>query len=290
MKSDIGDSRPRPRWKQWLIQKLDLTSHCREDLLQEVQQASEKHLLPQELTGMMQSLIEFSALQVRDIMVPRPQVSFVYHDDTLPKILQRIAETGHSRYPVLGEDKEKLSGILLAKDLLKYSGREAEFKLADIIRTPLIIPDSQPLNRLLAEFRTAHLHLAVVIDEYSAIVGIVTFEDVLEQIVGEIDDEHDADSEDPQHIVTQMDGSYLVDATTPIEEFNQLVGAQFDTDDYDTIAGIVLDEMGRIPQQGDEITIDKWLFRVLRSDQRRIQLLEVLPRTQNSYSQPSAAV
>jgi len=282
MKSDIGDSRPRPRWKQWLIQTLDLTSQSREDLMEDLQRANEKNLLPGETVGMLQGVLEFGELQVRDIMVPRSQINFIYHDDDFSKILQRIAETEHSRYPVVDEDRDDLVGILLAKDLLKYIGREAEFKIDDIIRPALIIPESQRLSRLLTEFRNSRNHMAVVIDEYSGISGVVTFEDVLEQIVGEIDDEHDDEEDEVIQVVVQDDGRFIVEATTPIDEFNDIVGTKFDTDEFDTIAGIVINKLGKIPRQGDEIVLEGWLFRVLRSDNRRILSLEVLPHTESS--------
>ncbi|MDX9988031.1 MULTISPECIES: transporter associated domain-containing protein [Thiothrix] len=282
MKSDIGDSRPRPRWKQWLIQTLDLTSQSREDLMEDLQRANEKNLLPGETVGMLQGVLEFGALQVRDIMVPRSQINFIYHEDDFSKILQRIAATEHSRYPVVDEDRDDLVGILLAKDLLKYIGREAEFKIDDIIRPALIIPESQRLSRLLTEFRNSRNHMAVVIDEYSGISGLVTFEDVLEQIVGEIDDEHDDEEDETTQVVAQDDGRFIVEATTPIDEFNDIVGTNFDTDEFDTIAGIVINKLGKIPRQGDELVLEGWLFRVLRSDNRRILSLEVLPHTESS--------
>jgi magnesium and cobalt transporter len=277
MKTDIGDSRPRPRWKQWLIKQLDLTSHCTEDLMEDLQRANDHNLLPGETVGMLQGVLEFGALQVRDIMVPRSQINFIYHEDNFTQILARIAETEHSRYPVVDEDRDDLVGVLLAKDLLKYTGHESNFKIDDIIRPALIVPESQRLNRLLTEFRRTRNHMAVVIDEYSGISGLVTFEDVLEQIVGEIDDEHDDEEDVSTNVVPQDDGRFLVAAMTPISEFNEIVGTAFDTDEFDTIAGIVIDELGKIPRQGDEVVLNGWLFRILSSDSRRILQMEVLP-------------
>lgn len=245
----------------------------------DLQRANEKNLLPTEMVGMIQGILDFGALQVRDVMVPRSQINFIHYQDDFTKILQRIAVTEHSRYPVVDEDRDDLAGILLAKDLLKYIGREHEFNIDAIIRPALIVPESQPLNKLLAEFRNTHNHMAVVIDEYSGIAGLATFEDVLEQIVGEIDDEHDDDEDTANHILPQGDGSFIVEAATPIAEFNAAVGTQFDTDEFDTIAGIIIDELGKIPCQGEELVLSGWLFRVLRCDMRRILLLEVLPHT-----------
>lgn len=290
MKSDTGDSRPRPRWKQWLIEKFDLTSQSREDLMEDLLRVNEKNLLPGETVGMLQGVLEFGELQVRDIMVPRSQIHFIYHEDSFSQILGRIAESEHSRYPVVDEDRDDLVGVLLAKDLLKYIGREAEFDIDDIIRPGLVIPESQRLNRLLTEFRNSRNHMAVVIDEYSGISGIVTFEDVLEQIVGDIDDEHDDEEDVASNVMPQGEGRYIVEATTPIEEFNESMGTNFDTEEFDTIAGIVINQLGKIPRQGEEVTLGGWVFRVLRSDTRRILLLEVTSHIENSYSEHAATL
>lgn len=291
MKTDIGDSRPRPRWKQWLIQTFDLTSQSREDLLEDLQRAHAKHLLTGESISMMQGVLEFGALQVRDIMIPRSQINFIYHADSFTQILERIAATEHSRYPVVDAERENLIGILLAKDLLKYIGRADEFDIDDIIRPALIVPESQRLNRLLAEFRNTRNHMAIVIDEYASIAGLVTFEDVLEQIVGDIDDEHDDAADDvSSNIVPQGSGRFVVEAMTPVDEFNAVLGTQFDSDECDTIAGVVINKLGKIPREGDELVLDGWLFRVLRSDNRRILQLEVLPHTENSHPLRLAAL
>lgn len=258
--------------------------------MDDLQRANEKNLLPGETVGMLQGVLEFGALQVRDIMVPRSQINFIYHEDNFTQILARIAETEHSRYPVVDEDRDDLVGVLLAKDLLKYSGREQEFEIDDIIRPALIVPESQRLNRLLTEFRRTRNHMAVVIDEYSGISGLVTFEDVLEQIVGDIDDEHDDEEDVSTNVVQQDDGRFIVEAMTPIAEFNEIVGTAFDTDEFDTIAGIVIDELGKIPRQGDEVVLNGWLFRILSSDSRRILQMEVLPHTENSFSDGTPAL
>ncbi|MEZ5451526.1 MAG: transporter associated domain-containing protein [Thiothrix sp.] len=247
--------------------------------MDDLQRVNEKNLLPGDTVGMLQGVLEFGALQVRDIMVPRSQINFIYHEDSFIQILERIAETEHSRYPVVDEDRDDLVGVLLAKDLLKYNGREQEFDIDDIIRPALIVPESQRLNRLLTEFRNTRNHMAIVIDEYSGVSGLVTFEDVLEQIVGDIDDEHDDEEDTSSNVVPQEDGRFVVEAMTPIDEFNAVLGTAFDTDEFDTIAGIVIHELGKIPRQGEEVVLEGWLFRVLRSDSRRILLLEVLPQT-----------
>lgn len=274
--NESSSSRSRPKWKQWLIERLDLTSQSRDDLWNELQRANEKNLLSGDAVGMIQGVMEFGSLQVRDIMTPRPQVEFIYHDDDLPTILKRFADTEHSRYPVIDESHDNLVGVLLAKDLLRYIGNTQDFEIDDIVRPALIVPETQPLNRLLSELRDNRVHMAMVIDEYSSIAGIVTFEDVLEQIVGDIDDEHDdEDAEDP-NIIEQSNGRYVVQGMTPIEEFNELVGTAINQDLADTMAGIVIKQLGKIPRQGEEFSYQGLHFKVLRSDMRRVLLIEVL--------------
>lgn len=272
----IAAPKPRPKWKQWLIDRFDLSSQNQNELLDELQRANDKNILPGEAVDMMQGVMEFGALQVRDIMLPRSQIDFIYQDDNFQTILQRIAETEHSRYPVFDEDRDDLIGILLAKDLLRYIGNQAEFDIDDVVRPALLVPESQRLNRLLSEFRNNRSHMAMVIDEYSGVAGLVTFEDVLEQIVGDIDDEHDADEEEEGNIRRYGNGRFVIQATTQLEEVDDMLGTQFSSNEYDTIAGLVITKMGKIPRQGEELQLDGFLFRVLRSDNRRILMLEVL--------------
>jgi magnesium and cobalt transporter len=275
MKSEIGESRPRPRWKQWLVEKLDLNSQSHADIMQALQKINEKHILPDQTIGMLQGVLEYGNLVAQDVMIPRSQVDFIQTQDTFEVILRKMTESGHSRYPVLDSDQDKVIGILLAKDLLKYIGCEATGVLADILRPVLMIPESQRLPTLLDEFRNTGTHMAVVIDEYSRVAGIITFEDVLEQIVGEIDDEYDMADVQINQVKPQADGRYLVEASTPIEEVNAALGTSFDTNEYATIAGILIDEVGKIPQQGEEVKLSGFVFRILAGDNRRIALLEV---------------
>ncbi|MEZ5534143.1 MAG: transporter associated domain-containing protein [Thiolinea sp.] len=274
--SNLTNVSPRPKWKQWLIDQFDLSSQNRTELLDELQRANDKNILHGEAVDMMQGVMEFGVLQVRDIMLPRSQIDFIYHDDDFQTILERISETEHSRYPVFDEDRDDLIGVLLSKDLLKYIGRQEEFDIDDVVRPALMVPESQRLNRLLSEFRNNRAHMALVIDEYAGVAGLVTFEDVLEQIVGDIDDEHDAEEEEEGNIRLHSDGRYVVQAITPLNEFNAELGTQFSSDEFDTIAGLVIRQMGKIPRQGEELYFGGLLFRVLRSDNRRILLLEVL--------------
>lgn len=275
MKSEIGESRPRPRWKQWLVEKLDLNSQSHADIMQALQKINEKHILPDQTIGMLQGVLGYGNLVAQDIMIPRSQVDFIHTQDAFDVILRKVTESGHSRYPVLDNEHNRVLGILLAKDLLKYSGREQSFDLQQVLRPVLMIPESQRLPTLLDDFRNSGTHMAVVIDEYSSVAGIITFEDVLEQIVGEIDDEYDMADVGIDHVKPQADGRYLVEASTPIAEVNEVLGTSFDTDEYDTIAGILIDELGKIPQQGEEVKLNGFVFRIIAGDNRRIALLEV---------------
>ena len=271
--SDIASSQPRPRWKQWLIDHLDLASQTPSQLLDDLQRANDKQILHADEVKMIQGVLAFGSRQVREIMIPRSQINFLEQDADFKQVLEAIALTEHSRYPVLNKGRDELVGVLLAKDLLKYIGKPETFEMNDVIRPALLVPESQRLNRLLAEFRNSHNHMAVVLDEYAGVTGLVTFEDVLEQIVGDIDDEHD--DEEDLNIREQAPNVYTVKATTSIHELNALLGTQFDTSDYETVAGLVMSEMGKIPHQGEELILNDVLFRILESDSRRILLLEI---------------
>ncbi len=268
--------RSRPKWKQWLIDRFELSSQNQNELLDELQRANDKNILHGDAVDMMQGVMEFGSLQVRDIMLPRAQIDFIHQDADFNTILKCISETEHSRYPVFDEDRDDLIGILLAKDLLRYIGNREAFDIDDVVRPALVVPESQGLNRLLSEFRNNRSHMAIVIDEYSGVAGLVTFEDVLEQIVGDIDDEHDADEEEEMNIRRYGNGRFVMQATTPLEEVDEILGTQFSSTEYDTVAGLVIKLMGKIPRQGEELYQDDLLFRVLRSDNRRILMLEVL--------------
>ncbi len=271
--NELASSQPRPRWKQWLIDHLDLASQTPSQLMDDLQRANDKNILHTDEVKMIQGVLEFGSRQVREIMIPRSQISFIEHDASFPEILTAIAETEHSRYPVMNKSKDELIGILIAKDLLQYIGRADSFAMNDIVRPALLVPESQRLNRLLAEFRNSRSHMAVVLDEYAGVTGLITFEDVLEQIVGDIDDEHD--DEEDLNIRQQAPNVYLVNATTTVNELNEVLGTNFVLDDYETVAGLVMQAMGKIPSIGEEVVLEDVLFRILESDSRRILLLEV---------------
>ena len=261
-------------WQKWLRNTIDTTALNHAELIAELRQAQKNNILGAEALGMIEGVMQVDNLQVRDVMIPRSNIQFLQLDDSFHDILKVVMQAGHSRYPVFNEDRDDVEGILLAKDLLKYVGNEAAFDIDDLLRRPIIVPESQKLDILLGSFRNSRNHMAIVVDEYAGTSGVITIEDVLEQIVGEIDDEHD-DVDDKLNIREQAEGRYIVQAITEIEEFNEYFSADFKVDKFDTIGGLVTQKSGKIPQQGEEVTLAPYQFKVLRSDARRVQLLEV---------------
>ena len=239
-----------------------------EELLAELREAQGNGLLTSETFAMIEGSIRVTEMVVGDVMVPRAQMVTIDIDDDLPAILDTVVESGHSRFPVHGEDKDEILGILLAKDLLRR-GHDGALDVRTLLRRAVMIPESMRLNVLLAEFRRSRNHMAVVVDEYGGVAGLVTIEDVLEEIVGEIDDEHD-DAVPPKLIVAQADGSWLVDALTPIEDFNEQFGTSFPDEEYDTVGGLVTAEIGHLPDPGETATLGDYAFDVTRADDRRV--------------------
>jgi magnesium and cobalt transporter len=238
------------------------------ELLEELREAQTNGLLTSETFAMIEGAIRVTEMVVGDVMVPRAQMVMLDIDDDLPKILDTVVESGHSRFPVHGEDKDEILGILLAKDLLRRDQAGA-LEVRALLRRAVMIPESMRLNVLLAEFRRSRNHMAVVVDEYGGVAGLVTIEDVLEEIVGEIDDEHD-DAVPPKLIVAQPDGSALVDALTSIEDFNEHFRTAFSDEEYDTIGGLVTAEIGHLPDPGESAALGDYAFDVTRADDRRI--------------------
>ena len=223
--------------------------------------------------SMMEGVIQVSERQVREIMIPRAQMDVI--DISLPpeKFIPFVIETAHSRFPVIEGDKDNIVGILLAKDLLRYYAGE-EFDVRDLLRPAVFVPESKRLNVLLRDFRSNHNHIALVVDEYGGVCGMVTMEDVLEQIVGDIEDEYDFD-EDEDNLISDGAGSWRVKAETEIADFNEALGTDFDDDDYDTVGGLVLKAAGQLPKRGDRITVADLVFTILRADSRRLYSLQV---------------
>ena len=249
----------------------------RAELIDELRAAQVNGLLGADTLPMLEGALKVTELSVDDVMVPRVQIVMIAADAPLSDILAAVVESGHSRFPVHGDDKDEILGILLAKDLLKYFGNGADFDIQAILRPAVLIPESMRLNVLLAEFRRSRNHMALVVDEYGGVAGLITIEDVLEQIVGEIDDEHD-DEEEPTQIHAQTDGSWLVSALTPIEDFNEEVGATFSDEEFDTIGGLITAEFGHLPEAGEEAGAGDFLFHVTEADDRRVQQFRVTRR------------
>ena len=234
-------------------------------------EAYERNLLDSDALSIIEGALQVSDMQVRDIMVPRAQMDVVDIGNTLEKITDFAIETNHSRFPVIGESKDDVIGILLAKDLLRhYAGRE--FDLRDSLRPAVFVPEAKRLNVLLREFRASRNHMAIVVDEYGGVAGLVTIEDVLEQIVGDIEDEYDFD-EAEDNIVLDNLGRFRVKATTEIADFNEAFGTAFTDEDYDTIGGLIMHRLGRLPKRNEVILVDNLRIQVLRADSRRIHTL-----------------
>ena len=246
----------------------------REELTDILRGAFERHLLDADALSMIEGVLSVSETTVRDIMIPRSQMDCVSVDDAVPEFIPLVVETRHSRFPVIGESKDDVIGILLAKELLNYFSDPDGFTLRDTLRPAVFVPESKRLNVLLREFRANRNHIAIVVDEYGGVSGMVTIEDVLEQIVGDIEDEYDFD-ESHDNIIPEANGRFRVKAQTEIADFNAHFGTQFPDDEFDTVGGLVLRAFGRLPKRGEVTTLDDHRFRILRADSRRLHTLQV---------------
>jgi magnesium and cobalt transporter len=272
--NESGSSFTLRPWLKKMARVFDEGPENREQLLSLLKDAKEQHLLDSEALSMIEGVLQVSELRVRDIMIPRAQMTVINREDPLEKILPVVIESAHSRFPVIDEDRSEVIGILLAKDLLAYCGDSGKrFYVRDLLRAAVFVPESKRLNVLLNEFRANRNHMAIVVDEYGDAAGLVTIEDVLEQIVGEIEDEHDFD--DQSVILKRSDTEYTIKAHTPIEDFNEYFDVDLDDDEFDTIAGLVINAIGHMPKRGERVDIDRFKFKVMRADSRRIHLLEV---------------
>ncbi|MFO8046918.1 MAG: transporter associated domain-containing protein [Halomonas sp.] len=251
----------------------------RDELLAFLRQAASRLKLEQDAMMIIEGALKISDQQVREVLIPRSQVTAIGLDQPLEEYLPIILEAGHSRYPVIGENLDEVKGIMLAKDLLPLlqSGQQngRPFRLEEVVRTALFVPESKRLNSLLKEFQDTHNHMAIVVDEYGGTAGIVTIEDILEEIVGEIEDEHDTDEE--EDIRELGDGRYAIRALTPIEDFNERFDTRFSDEEFDTLGGLVMQRFGHLPGRGEHTEIGGWRFIVLNADNRRIRLLEAEP-------------
>jgi len=250
----------------------------RGELVEMLRAARQGGVLDADALAMIEGVLRVADLQVRDIMVPRSQMVVLERDARPEQLLPAVVEAGHSRFPVIGEDRDQVVGILLAKDLLRHfaEGTAGRFDVRESLRPAAFVPESKRLNVLLKEFRASRNHMAIVVDEYGGVSGLVTIEDVIEEIVGEIADEYDVPE---QTIRREGERQFAVQAATGVQEFNQYFGTLFSDEEYDTIGGIVLQQFGRLPRRGDAVTMNGLEFRVLRADRRRIAELRVTTPT-----------
>ena len=246
----------------------------RDDLLVFLHDAQKRHIIDPEALSMIEGVMKFSELRVRDIMIPRIQMVVVPQDADLENIFPLVIESAHSRYPVIREDRTEVVGILLVKDLLGHSMKNRSLLVEDIMRPAQFVPESKRLNVLLREFRATRSHMAIVVDEYGAAAGLVTIEDVLEQIVGEIEDEHDFGEE--EYIFRKSAQEYTLKALTPIEEFNEYFNSNLDDEEFDTVGGLIVNSLGHLPSRGEKVEIGPFRFVVLHADSRRVHLLKLV--------------
>ncbi|WP_145705814.1 HlyC/CorC family transporter [Xanthomonas bundabergensis] len=282
MSEDDSSSSPsethekRRGWLERLSSVFSGDPHTRDDLVEVLRDAQHDGLIAADTLRMMEGALSVSELTVGDVMISRSQMVSLPVESRFLDLMKQVVESGHSRFPVHGENKDDILGILLAKDLLRgVVADHGPGTVRELLRPAVLIPESKKLNVLLKEFRLSRNHMAIVVDEYGGVAGLVTIEDVLEQIVGEIDDEHDDAEDEASLIAAQADGQYVVDALTPIEDFNERFGADFSDDDYDTVGGLVTEAIGHLPETGEELTLGRFAFRVARADARRVQAFHV---------------
>jgi len=263
-------------WLRRVLQSFSGEPQDRDDLVDELREATDRGLLDARSLSMLEGVLSVGELQVRDIMVPRSQMTVLGRDDSPDRLVPVVIESGHSRFPVIGDDRDQVVGILLAKDLLRFYAEEGrgEFDIREVMRPVVFVPESKRLNVLLQEFRENHNHMAIVVDEYGGVAGLVTIEDVIEQIVGDIADEYDTDDAEPIRRDTVR--QYTVQALTRIEDFNDYFAASLSDAEFDTIGGLVAHALGRMPRRGDVVQVGEFEFRVLRADRRRVELLRVI--------------
>lgn len=269
--------------KSWLDKVTHLFSsepRTRKDLEDVLSVAADNEVIDNDARSIIEGALQVSDMQTREVMIPRSQMVVVKHEWSLDEILPNIISTGHSRYPVIGENPDDVLGVLLVKDLLPQilNDSREEFKIDKLLRPTLIVPESKRLNVLLREFRENRNHMAIVIDEYGGIAGLVTIEDVLEEIVGEIEDETDAQAD--RGIRKVSDDDYVLNALTPIDDFNDYFSSQFNTEEFDTIGGLVIHAFGHMPAANEVTVIENFEFKVITADQRKVQTLRLRPINQ----------
>ncbi|WP_126453175.1 HlyC/CorC family transporter [Sulfuriflexus mobilis] len=277
MNEDRSSNEPTQRsWFERLGQALMGEPQDREQLVELLRDAEQRNLLNPDALSMIEGVLQVSEMQVRDIMIPRSQMVIIEREAKLQEFLPVVIEAAHSRYPVIGDNKDEVVGMMLAKDLLPFTaGGEADnFNLRDILRPAVFVPESKRLDVLLKEFRSSRNHMAIVVDEYGGVAGLVTIEDVLEQIVGDIEDEHDFDEN--AAILKLNNDEFTVKALTEVDEFNEYFGTNYSDDEFDTIGGLVMNSFGHVPKRNEIVILGEWQFRVMRADKRRVHLLKVI--------------
>jgi magnesium and cobalt transporter len=269
-------------WLDKIVQSFATEPKSKQDLVTVIQESEQSGVINPETREMIEGVMEVSDLRVRDIMIPRAQMMTIDIDETVEEFIPAILESAHSRFPVISEDKDHIEGILLAKDLLAYAFDPSKtLLLRNILRPAVIVPESKRVDVLLKEFRQKRYHMAIVVDEYGGVSGLVTIEDILELIVGEIEDEHDDDEKESDDIKTLNKHTYSVKALTQLEDFNKFFNTKFDEEDADTIGGIVLRAFGHMPARDEEVMINNISFKVTNSDKRRlVQLKVTMPDTE----------
>lgn len=263
-------------WLDKLLHAFSAEPKSRDELLEIIKDAADNQLLDQEALSIIEGALDVSSLQAREIMVPRSHIVAIRLEDSPKEYLPQLIESGHSRFPVIGENIDDVKGILLAKDLLPLVLKGTDnFNLESVLRPATIIPESKRVNVLLREFRENRYHMALVMDEYGGITGLLTIEDILEEIVGEIEDETDEEEEASDFIKRVSENDYIIKALTPIENFNEFFDKSFSDEDFDTIGGILMQEFGHLPKRNEVVRIDNMQFRVLYADNRQIHLLRL---------------
>jgi len=268
-----NDGPNHPSFIDKILQFFQVDPKDKQELVELFRESEENELIDHDTRDMLEGVMEISEMRVRDIMIPRSQIETIDLDLSLNDVLDIISQTVHSRYPVVSEDKDNIEGILHAKDLLRYlRPNNEEFNLKSILRPAIIIPESKKVDRLLKEFREERYHMAIVVDEFGSVSGVVTIEDILEEIVGEIEDEFDEIEDDIRQLSKH---NYVVNALTPIDDFNETFSTHFNDSEVDTVGGLVMNSFGHVPDKGEDIDIKGFQFKVSSSDSRRILQLQV---------------
>ncbi len=276
----MDDQPPSRSWFERMAQLFQSEPKDRADIVDILKAAQQNSLINSEVLSMLEGVLQVSEMQVRDIMIPRSHMVVIEQDMAIEQIVSIVIESAHSRFPVIGDNRDDLEGILLAKDLLPVLSAQARgdtnarFDIKDSLRPAVIVPESKRLDVLLKDFRVNRNHMAIVVDEYGGVAGLVTIEDVLEQIVGEIEDEHDFDDEE-DFIKAHAENEFVIKAQTPIDDFNEYFQSELCAEEFDTIGGLVIQALGHVPAKDEKVVLERFEFTVLSADTRRIRLLRM---------------